>query len=60
MKNTIEKLLLAKGIKASEEELQALMYQWQAIQQLKGDFKSARLKDYDIGVIHQAGGVYDE
>lgn len=53
-------MLKEKGIKTSAEELEALAHQWNSIQQLKGDLGNTSLKDYDIGVTHNLGGVYNE
>ncbi|WP_042351653.1 hypothetical protein [Bacillus massiliigorillae] len=60
MGNTIEKILSAKSIRTSAEELQALTQQWESIQLLKNDFRSVELNDYDIAMTHTLGGAHDE
>ncbi|MED4971058.1 hypothetical protein [Parageobacillus toebii] len=58
MKTSIEKVLLEKGIKVSNDELSLLEHQWNAIQQLKKGFKEIKLDDSDICVTHNPGRVY--
>ena len=60
MSKVIETILSAKNVQASQEEIQALAHQWEAIQQLKQSFQQAELDDRDIAMTHDLRGVYHD
>lgn len=53
--NSIEKLLRSKGISITPEEGSLLQAQWEAIQELKGDFDDIAIVGQDIAVTHVLG-----